>query len=360
MLLDVYSRLLRPILFLLPPEAAQKMAEMALRRRVIWRAASRTPELRDSRLSVDLLGLKLKNPVGLAAGFDKNCELLPSLAALGFGYLVGGTVTELPRPGNPKPRMLRLTDEESLVNSLGFPGKGLEYAARRLEVDRPSLGDTRLVVSVSGSDTEEIVRCHRRLEPLADALEVNISSPNTEGLRVFHEPEALKRLIGRVNDGRDKPLSVKLPPYPSTGDGGHRDEAVEAVLSLAATCSRAGVDGLTVANTRPVGEPRLATGHGGLSGRAIFGRMLDMVADVRAEVGSGPAINACGGIFNGEDAWRALAAGATTVQLYTGLVYRGPWVVKKMARELLRAMEREGAPSTGSLPPEEPPPAAPG
>ena len=344
---DLYKALLRPLLFSLPPEAAQKAADLALGRRLVWRALAPTFRVEDPRLNVDWCGFKLRNPVGLAAGYDKNCERLPSLAALGFGYLVGGTVTTSPRPGNPKPRLLRLTGEQSLLNALGFPNKGLDYAARELDASRGSLGGTPVVVSVSGTTVAEIVRCHRRLEPLVDAVEVNISSPNTAGLRVFHEAPTLAELIARVNDGRKKPLMVKLPPYPTpvTSD----EEARERLMALVRVCLEEGVDAVTAANSRPTDDARLSTGAGGLSGRAILGEMLKLVADIRAEAGESLAINACGGISTGEDAWEALKAGATTVQLLTGLIYRGPGVVKRTNRELLSILEREGVDSLRSV-----------
>ena len=345
-----YKVLLRPLLFLLPPEAAQRVSHFALRRHLAWRAAAPIMRVRDSRLEADLCGLALRSPVGLAAGLDKNCELMPSLKALGFGYLTVGTITESPRAGNPKPRMVRIAKEQSLINALGFPNKGLEHAARLLEGTRGRMGGTPVIASVSGVTPEEIVRCHRRLEPVADAIEVNISSPNTEGLRVFHEAAALAELLGLVNDGREKPLMVKLPPYPAPGaDGSVDSEAREGLLALARVCRESGVDALTVANTRPTEDPRLATGAGGLSGRAILPQTLEMVSDVRSEVGDSIAVNACGGISSGRDAWLALDAGATTVQLYTGMIYRGPSVVKRVNRELLAVMRQEGVDSLSSM-----------
>ena len=357
---DPYRHVLRPALFTLPAETAQRVAEMALRPAPVWRALSPALRMRDPRLEAELFGLKLRNPIGLAAGFDKDCKLLPSLAALGFGYLVAGTVTESPKPGNPRPRMFRYVNDASLINALGFPGSGLEAAARRLERTRARIEGPPVVVSVSGTMAEEIVRCHRRLEPLVDAVEINISSPNTEGLRAFHEPAALKELLAKVADGRAKPLMVKTPPYVLNGQGGDGGPGREKILSLARVCREEGVDALTVANSSPARDPRLATGSGGLSGKPVYEAMLAMVADVRAEVGNELAINACGGVFTGDDAWRALKAGATTVQLYTGLVYRGPAIVRKIGRELLAAMEREGVGGLSPRPSPERPSAGPG
>ena len=338
---DLYRRLARPLLFVLPPENAQGVADTVLKRHAIWRALAPAFRVGDDRLRVDLCGIPLANPVGLAAGYDKDCELLPSFASLGFGYVVGGTVTEAPRPGNPKPRVLRSVRDRSLINSLGFPGRGLEHAARRLERSRSAMEATPVVVSVSGVTSDEIVRCHRRLEPLADAVEINISSPNTAGLRVFHHPEPLARLLAALNERRDKPLFVKLPA-PADGEGD------DTPLALADTCVLNGVEGLTVTNTRPTADRRLAVGAGGLSGKPLFDDMVRLVSRIRARVGHGVAINACGGVFTGDDAWTALEAGATTVQLLTGLIYRGPSVSKRVNREILTIMDREGADSLPS------------
>ena len=350
-LLDLYTLLLRPLFFRLPAETAQGAAHLALGRRAFWRAMSPAFRTGDARLKAELCGIPLSNPVGVAAGFDKNCRMLPSLAALGFGYLMAGTVTQTSRPGNPKPRLLRDVKGQSLINAMGFPNEGLEAAAHRLEQARGAVGDTPICVSVSGVTSEQITRCHDRLEPLVDAVELNISSPNTAGLRVFQEPAALREVIARVSESRAKPLMVKLPPYPSSASQEPAEEqARENALALVRACLSEGVDAVTVANSRPVADHRLSTGAGGLSGKAVFADTLRMVADVKAEVGDRLAVNACGGIFTGDAAWQALKAGASTVQLYTGLVYRGPGVAKRINRELLAVMEREGTDSLASIP----------
>jgi dihydroorotate dehydrogenase len=337
-----YRWVLRPLLFRLPPETAQKTADLALSLKTPWRLLASAFEVRNGRLFVELCDVMLENPVGLAAGYDKNCKLIPSLSRLGFGYLTVGTVTEFPRPGNAKPRLVRLAKDESLINGLGFPGNGLEAAVASLERAQDAIGGTLVVVSVTGATVDEFVRCHHRLEPLADAIELNISSPNTEGLRVFQEPDALKELIGSINEGREKPLVVKLPCYATPNGGDVPAEERARLVALARVCVGGGVDALTVANSRPTPDSRLSTGSGGLSGRRVFDNMLAMVADVKSEIGRGARINACGGISSGEDAWRAIRAGATTVQLLTSLVYRGPGVARQINKELLAIMDREG------------------
>ena len=233
--------------------------------------------------------------------------MLSSLAALGFGYVTGGTVTLHPRRGNSRPRLLRYEEKESLINAMGFPSKGVDYAVNRLRSDRGRMGDTPAVVSVSGVTQDEVVDCHRAVEPHCDAVEVNISSPNTEGVRVFQQPDALTDLLGRINEHRSKPLFVKLPPYATGGPGD--DAARQQVLGLARVCDDMGADAITIANTRPAQDSRLYVGAGGVSGRVLYCDTLRMVADVRAEVGPDLAINACGGISNAEEAYATLNAG---------------------------------------------------
>ncbi len=340
---DTYSLIAKRLLFAIPPEIAQSLTGFALKQEPIWRGLSTVFRVQNPRLEVNLAGMKLENPVGLAAGYDKNCEFLPSLSALGFGYVSGGTVTLLPRPGNPSPRIIRYTQDESLINSLGFPNHGLEFAARRLEQSYDTGGDTPVVVSVSGITQDEIVACHRRMEPLANAIEINISSPNTLGLRVFQEPVALADLLGKLNDERRRPLFVKLPPYPFDEiSSSSSNSAREQVLSLVRVCVEQGVEALTVSNTWPAMDSRLAVGSGGISGKVIFPDTIRMVADVKAEAGDRAAINACGGIFTGEDALMALLAGATSVQVLTALIYRGPGIVKRINEELLALLYVQG------------------
>ena len=335
--MGAYERLARPLLFLLPPERAQSLSEWALRRRWVWRLLTPSLDFQDSRLQVTAGGLRFPSPVGLAAGYDKNCELLDSLLRLGFGYAVGGTVVPEARPGNPRPRLMRLPGQRSLINALGFPSKGVAAATEGLK----RLGQIEnrsgkpVVVSVAALDMDEFQRCHAALEPHADAIELNISSPNTEGIRVFQEADTFAELVERINSARTKPLFVKVPPYAD-------DATREQVLSLVRIAREKGVDGITAANTRPVEAPRLAMGRGGLSGQSLLEDTLRIVEDVRAEAGSSMAIHACGGISTAEDTLRALRAGADTVQLLTGMVYRGPNAARAINKGLVRQMEARG------------------
>ncbi len=302
------------------------VGERALAPRALWRALAPSPAEASAPASAGA-GLALRNPIGLAAGLDKRCAYLDSLASLGFGYVIGGTVTARPRPGNPKPRVLRLTERESVINALGFPGDGLDVALRRLEcLPRTS---ARVLVSVAALDEQEAADCLSRLEPVVDGVEINISSPNTAGLRRFHEPEALRGLLGALNAVREKPLFVKVPPYRRDDD-----QERERVLRLVRVCREEGADAVTAANTIPVEDARLAMGRGGLSGRPILEHTLAMLPEARLELGADIGLNACGGVASADDARRALSAGADTVQLYTALIFQGPGLVEEICEGL--------------------------
>ena len=334
----LYRALAKGLLFRFDAETAHRMGTVLLRQRWLWQSLASQMAVHDPALRTELAGMPLGSPVGLAAGPDKNCEMLSSLAALGFGYVTGGTVTLQPRLGNPPPRLRRKSDE-SLINSMGFPSKGVEFAVNRLRRDRGRMGDTPAVVSVSGVAPEACGDVPSRRGTSLRRRRDQYQLPQHErSPYVSAGTEALTDLLARVNDCRTKPLFVKLPPYPQGRNG---DDALrERVLELAGVCDQMGVNALTVANTRPEPDSRLAVGAGGVSGRVLFRDTLRMVKDVRAEVGSRLAINACGGISTAEDAYDALRAGATTVQLYTGMVYRGPTIAREINGGLLKFLRQ--------------------
>ena len=320
-----YRLLVRPVLFRFPPEPAQRVADKALTAKPLWRAYAAFKNLPDVPTTV--AGMELRNPVGLAAGLDKQCAYLDSLGHLGFGYVIGGTVTHNARPGNPKPRVRRIPQQSSLINALGFPSEGLHAAESRLRklTDRPA----KVMVSIAALDEQETRECLTTLEPLVDAIEVNISSPNTAGLRKFQEPVALRGLLDILNEARKKPLFIKIPPYMTEAEH-------ESVMSLVRACRDAGVTGITVMNTIPIEDTSLAMGRGGLSGLVVREDMLRIVPQVRAEIGEDMVIHAVGGIATAQDAQRALDAGANTVQIYTSMVYRGPGVVGDIVKGLAK------------------------
>ena len=339
--MSLYTSLVRPLLFSLSPERAKGAAEAALALAPLWKAARPFLEVRDDRLHCDIGGISLPNPVGLAAGYDKDGYLADRMANLGFGYIVIGTVVAAPREGNPRPRLMRDPQTGSLVNSLGFPSQGLEKVMQHLE--RPRTRRVPLVASISGLSAEEFSRCYRALQPYVSGVELNISSPNTEGVREFQDPQRLEELFDALMPFKEKPLFLKLPPY-------FEDAPKARIMELVDLCLRYSVEGVTAVNTRPVKDKRMAVGQGGVSGRPLFPHMLRIVKDLRSHAGPQLIINACGGIFSGEDAVEALLAGANTVQLFTGLVYQGPGTVAGINRRLLRFMEREGIPSVMQVP----------
>ena len=338
--MGLYTSIVRPLLFRLPPENAQKLAEAILALTPLWTAARPLLRVNDHRLHTESGGIALPNPVGLAAGYDKDARVVAGMAGLGFGYIVIGTVVLDPREGNPRPRLVRNPAEGALMNSLGFPSQGLERVLANLQ--RAHGVKTPLIASVSGLSLDEFVGCYRAIQPLVSGVELNISSPNTEGIRVYQEPEKLDVLLAALAPLKEKPLFIKLPPYFDDSQRGR-------VMELVAVAVGRSVEGVTAVNTWPREDSRLAVGRGGLSGRPLFPHMLRIVEEIRGHVGSGLAINACGGISTGDDALAALWAGANTVQLYTGFVYRGPGVARGINRCLLRFMEEHGIPSAGEI-----------
>ena len=318
--MGLYRWLGRPLRFALPPETAHRLAGAALRLPLPWHAIGGAAE--DPRLRTELAGIRLRNPVGLAAGFDKSCRELHSLGRLGFGYIVGGSVTRKPRRGNPRPRIVRLRDRRSMVNSMGLPNDGASAMARRLRRIRKT---SAVLISLADEEVDDVVANHELLAPLVDGFELNVSSPNSPWRRDRDNEGHLRKMLAELTARRRRPLFVKLPPFRS-------DEERDAVLALAGIAAEGGADGLTCSNTRPVAEPRLAAGGGGLSGRDLFADTPRIVDEVRRATGL--PINACGGIFNAEDARVCLEAGATTVQVYTGFICEGPKIVKRITAGL--------------------------
>jgi dihydroorotate dehydrogenase subfamily 2 len=331
----IYSSLLRPPLFALPAESAHRLANATLGLPLPWEAIGATPV--NPALEVEIAGLKLRNPVGLAAGFDKDCRHLASLGRLGFGYVVGGTVTLEPRPGNALPRVGRYPARRSLVNAMGFPNGGARAARTRL--DRLSRSTTTLV-SISGSSAAEVIAAFEVLEPAAEGIEFNVSCPNVRWGRDVDTEALVQETLPRLKRMTAKPIFIKLPPY-------REPREREAILALVKLAAEAGADAITASNTHPIKAPEMSIGTGGLSGRDIFPDTVRIVADIFRETGGRIPINACGGIFDGQDALDCIQAGATTIQVYTGFVYEGPRIVRNIATRLLQAVT--GKMSLGDL-----------
>ena len=329
---SLYKSIAKPAIFLTGPETAHGIATWFFKRHLLWRTLRRSLTVEDERLHVRLGPLSLSNPVGLAAGFDKNCEMSKGLPQLGFGYLTLGTVTLKPRKGNPKPRIWRRPGN-SIVNSMGLPNIGAEMIKTNLTHDEAKR-TAPIIVSVSGLSVEEFVECFRQMEPFVDGTELNISSPNTAGVRIFQETPTLSKLldeIGKVRGSR-KPIWVKIPPY-------FDEREREKVLDIVDVCIRKSVNGITAINTKIVQEPRASIGTGGLSGPPIFEDMIRIVGEVYRQTGGRIPINACGGISSATNAWRALESGASSVQVYTAFIYQGPGLPSKLNRGLLQMLK---------------------
>jgi len=338
-MLNIYKHIIRPLLFSLDPEKAQHILDYVLRDPNLWKMASRLFTYEDPILRTSTGGITLSNPIGLAAGFDKDCRILPSMELLGFGYVTGGTITKDPRLGNAKPRVIRVKERKAIINSLGFPGSGLEEVITRLSAMPITESPVKRILSISGTESVDISECHRRLEIFASGIEVNISSPNTDGLRIFQQPAKLRSLIDEINQTRKSPLFIKLPPFGSLDEHGTQDdETRDDILELVLASIELGANSVTIANTWPIEDSRLAVGKGGLSGGPLFRNTLSMVKSVSQEFGDKIDINACGGISTGQDIYQVLKSGASTVQVYTSLVYEGPGLIKKMKKELAGAL----------------------
>jgi dihydroorotate dehydrogenase len=321
-----YRMVAKPAFFALPPEAAHQLVQGLLGLPLLWErlgGAARHPALRTS-----LAGLDLSNPIGLAAGFDKTGRHLGTLGRLGFGYVVGGTFTRNPRRGNRKPRIVRYADRASMANAMGLPNPGADAAARALAMTPRT---SPRLASIADEAVGDAVRTHGVLEPHVDGIELNASCPNVSWGRDRDNEAHLVTLLRELGARRSTPLFVKLPPF-------RTDVEREVVLTLARIAVEGGADGLTCSNTRPVREPRLSAGLGGLSGRALFGRTPEIVSEVFTATGGAVPITACGGVSSAADALACLDAGASTVQVYTALIYRGPGVVGELTSGLAREL----------------------
>ncbi len=347
--------LARPFLFGLDAETAHGATLNALE--VAYRTgASALLARRTTPLPTRAFGLTFPNPVGLAAGLDKNGEHIDALLALGFGFVEVGTVTPRPQEGNPKPRMFRLPEQQAVINRLGFNNGGVDALVRNVERAKRRHGLLGINIgknkdTPNESAENDYLLCLERVYPLADYVTVNISSPNTAGLRELQEEQALRRLVGTLREaqerlaavhGRRVPMLVKVAPDLSDDD----------VVAAARVLGDLQVDGVIATNTTVsrVGIERspFAQEAGGLSGKPLLGQATAVLRMMRTRLPESIPMIGVGGILSGADAAAKMAAGATLVQTYTGLVYRGPSLVKECVEAMRR---RKEAPSRGNMPP---------
>lgn len=332
---------LKHVLFRLPAERAHGFGVAALRAvqgTPVEARLARRYRVDDDRLAVEAMGLQFPNPVGVAAGFDKNAEVPGGLAALGFGHVEVGGVTAEPQAGNPRPRMFRLAEDRGIVNRMGFNNDGADAIGERLH--GADLPDVPVGVNIGKSKAtpletaEEDYRYTYERVTAGDYFVVNVSSPNTPGLRELQDRQHLERILATLSDAGADPLLVKISP----------DLAEVAIEETLAVVEDHDLDGVVAVNTttdRPEGlRSANRAEEGGLSGRPLEERATDRVRFVAARTDV-PVIGV-GGVFTAEDAYEKLRAGASVVQLYTGLVYEGPAVARNINRGLLALLDRDG------------------
>jgi dihydroorotate dehydrogenase len=340
--IDLFDRLTRPFLHALDPEDAHRLAITMLR------FAPLPPPIRDDkRLAMRVFGLNFPNPIGMAAGFDKNAEVPDALRRVGFGFVEVGTVTPLPQSGNPRPRLFRLDADDGVINRLGFNSQGADAAIRRLAARAEAGGVVGINVGANKDSPDRIadyVGLIERFAAVASYVTVNISSPNTPGLRNLQQAAVLDDLLARVIDARERvarnagltPLLLKIAPDLSLPE-------LDDVVGIARSRR---VDGMIVGNTTLTRPPRLretekAKEAGGLSGRPLLPLADRVLAETYVRVeGVFPLIGA-GGIDSGASALAKIRAGASLVQVYSGLVFRGLRLVAEIKTELLAALERD-------------------
>lgn len=333
--MTAYS-LISPLLFAIDSERAHRMTVAALANLPLLAAPAADPVLR-----IDLGGLSFPNPVGIAPGFDKNAEVPDALLRQGFGFAEVGTVTPRPQEGNPRPRLFRLVEDRAVINRMGFNNEGAEAAARRL---RDRAGRIGIVGANIGAnkDSEDRIADYaamtRIMAPLASYMTVNISSPNTPGLRALQDEGALAALLDAVIDARGAlsvPIFLKLAPDLEPDD-------IDAICRIALDHK---LDALIVSNTtisRPPLRSRHAGEAGGLSGAPLKDLALQRLKDFRSASGGSIPLIGVGGIASADDAWERIRAGASLVQLYSALVFEGPWLVRRIVRGLAERVKREG------------------
>jgi dihydroorotate dehydrogenase len=340
----LFTSLLRPALFALDAERAHELSVKALKSRLIRPRLPRP----DPRLAVELAGLAFPSPAGMAAGYDKNAEVPDALLRLGFGFVEIGTVTPLPQPGNPKPRIFRLTEDRAVINRFGFNSEGHEAVLARLGARAGRAGIVGVNIGAnkdSANRIEDYVLGIRKFYALASYFCVNISSPNTKGLRDLQARQSLAELLiaikleranGKSRHKRNVAVFLKIAP--DLGEQGMDDIAEEVAAN--------GLDGIIISNTTLsraglTSEAKAETG--GLSGAPLFERSTIMLAKMRKRVGPKMPLIGAGGVDSAETALAKIEAGADLVQLYTGMIYQGPGLAAQIARGLSMAVAKAGA-----------------
>lgn len=331
--MHLYS-LIRPLAFALDPETAHRLTIKALK----LMPPHRPPDSPAS-LKMNVAGIDFPTPIGLAAGFDKDAEVPEQMLSLGFGFVEVGTLTPRPQEGNPKPRLFRLRRDQAVINRMGFNNGGQPAAYGRLQLDMRLPGIIGVNVGANKDSEDRIadyVKGVQAMGPVAHYLTINISSPNTPGLRGLQDEGALEELLAAVQEARGrKPIFLKIAPDLNDGDP---ERIVRAAIDHK-------IDALIVANTtvsRPPLKSRWAGEAGGLSGAPLKPLALDALRKFRMASGGEMPLIGVGGIADADDAWERIRAGASLVQLYTAMVYEGAHIANRIARGLADRLKREG------------------
>lgn len=322
----MFYRALRPVLFRLPPDRSHALAQAALRWRTPWHVLGRLGGLAhdDAALKTRFAGVELPNPVGLAAGFDKDGDLLESLSCLGFGFVTVGSVMPRPRPGNAFPRLVRYPQTRSLADAMGLPSKGVGHTVECLR--RFTRRTVPVFANVGGFTAAEIAANVLAVDPYVDAVEVSLMCPNLPRGEHFDEVKLLREVLARVQQ-RKRPATVRVP------NPTHDNE--ERLAQLIECCIEGGVAGIKVGGGRPVKEPALSAGQGTLHGRAVFETALANVGRAARLARGRLDIKGNGGVFSADDVRAMRAAGACCVDLYSAFIYEGWDIAARINRALV-------------------------
>jgi dihydroorotate dehydrogenase len=345
----MYS-IIKPILFKFDPEKVHYFVTANLKRfnkfpggaalsRAIW-------DFEDARLEKEVFGLKFKNPVGLAAGFDKNAEMMGEMANMGFGFVEVGTVTPLPQDGNPKPRMFRLPADGALINRMGFNNAGVDVVAERIAAFRSNAKGLQKELIIGGNigknkvtpneeATSDYIKCFDRLFDVVDYFVVNVSSPNTPGLRALQEKEPLMQLLNALQqrnskNGVSRPILLKIAPDLT-------DEQLDDIVEIVQQTGIAGIiaTNTTISRDGLTSNDELKNEMGGLSGKPLTKRSTEVISYLSKKSNRSFPIIGVGGIHSAGDAIEKLDAGASLVQLYTGFIYEGPGLIGRINKKLI-------------------------
>ncbi len=332
--------LLKPFIFKIDPEMAHDLAIKSLKYNFLPEDIFTVEN--ESILETKILGTKIKNPIGLAAGFDKSAEVYNSLFKFGFGFIEVGTVTPKQQYGNPKPRVFRLENDRALINRLGFNNDGLEKVSERLQKNPPAdfLGINIGPNKDSENKINDYLKCIKEIFNHANYITINISSPNTPGLRDFHDEKTLQNLLKNITEftkknNIKKPLILKVSPDITDSEIGHIIELMK----------RFNISGVIISNTTDKNRENLTGKYkdesGGLSGEPLTKISNDLIKKFYKEIKGEILIIGVGGVNSGLTAYERLKSGANLLQLYTGMIYEGPGIVKKIKSELIDILEKE-------------------